>query len=122
VRRRERGVHGEAKGPAVCEENRQEDEDVSMPRPNKIEIFADENRMSPRWEKGCARGKRKREKTEVYRKGRREGYTGREVEMENRAKEAREASMEKRKGRKGDRRLSSLPSSFLLHDGGRIGK
>lgn len=24
-----------------------------MPRPNKIEIFVDENRMSPRWKKGC---------------------------------------------------------------------
>lgn len=38
---------------AVCGENREEDEDVSMPRPNKIEIFVDENRMSPRWKKGC---------------------------------------------------------------------
>lgn len=38
---------------AVCGENREEDEDVSMPRPNKIEIFVDENRMSSRWKKGC---------------------------------------------------------------------
>lgn len=35
-------------GSAVYGENREEDEDVSMPRRNKIEIFVDENRMSPR--------------------------------------------------------------------------
>jgi len=37
---------------AVYGENR---EDVSMPRRNKIEIFVDENRMSPRWKKGWMR-------------------------------------------------------------------
>lgn len=39
-------------GSAVYGENQEEDEDVSMPRRNKIEIFVDENRMSPRWKKG----------------------------------------------------------------------
>jgi len=93
-----------------------------MPRPNKIEIFADENRMSPRWEKGPARRKRKREMKYIG-KGGGGGHSGREVEMESRAKEAREVSMEKREERKGDRRQSYPPSpSFLLHDGGRIGK
>lgn len=47
-------------GSAVYGENWEEDEDVSMPRRNKIEIFVDENRMSPRWKKGRIR-KRKRE-------------------------------------------------------------
>jgi len=32
-------------------------------------------------------------------------YSGREVEMESRAKEAKEASIEKREGKKGDRLL-----------------
>lgn len=42
-------------GSVVYGENREEDEDVSMPRRNKIEIFVDENRMSPRWKKGRTR-------------------------------------------------------------------
>lgn len=62
-----------------------------MPRPNKIEIFVDENRMSPKWKKGRKpRGKRKHNGCVVYRerlkKGQREAYSGKAVEVENRGK------------------------------------
>lgn len=46
--------------------SREEDEDVSMPRPNKIEIFVDENRMSPRWKKGQETRRKKKHKGCVY--------------------------------------------------------
>lgn len=51
-------------GPAVYGKNQEEDEDVSMPRRNKIEIFVDENRMSPRWKKGADEGLVERESAE----------------------------------------------------------
>lgn len=53
-------------GSAVYGENREEDEDVSMPRRNKIEIFVDENRMSPRWKKGANEEEKARRKEEMY--------------------------------------------------------
>lgn len=43
---------GSRKGEQVAREYREEDENVSIPRPNKIEIFADENRMNLEMEKG----------------------------------------------------------------------
>lgn len=55
------------KGSAVYGENREGDEDVSMPRRNKIEIFVDENRMSPRWKKGRMRRRKRGGRRSVLR-------------------------------------------------------
>lgn len=81
-------------GPAVYGKNQEEDEDVSMPRRNKIEIFVDENRMSPRWKKGQMRGSLKEKaQRNVSRIRQRKGENGTErrssekaAELQNRGK------------------------------------
>lgn len=108
---------------AVYGENREEGEDVSMPRRNKIEIFVDENRMSPRWKKGADEKLVERESAregEMYRGLDRERKRERETKRKGVAPERRlkcriEIRSERllRKDREKDRSFFLFPFFFL---------
>lgn len=114
-------------GPAVYGKNQEEYEDVSMPRRNKIEIFVDENRMSPRWKKGQMRGtwkeKAQRNVSRIRRRKRENGTERRSsekaVEVQNRG-EKRDAYCG-RTEKEADR-SPFFPFFFLSRSGKRIGK
>lgn len=114
-------------GPAVDGKNQEEDETVSMPRRNKIEIFVDENRMSPRWKKGQLRGSwKERAQWNVSRVRQRKRENGTErrssekaVEVQNRGKK-RDAYCGRTE--KETDRSPFFSFFFLSRSGKRIGK